>query len=300
MLVNFCSSIGIVWVNKLVYRSGFDFPITLTVIHFFVTYVCMKVARLGGHQQLSWSNVLPISLVFCGFVVFNNLSLAHNSVSTYQLMKVGTTPVIVVLQRQKLPSAQYWALAMICIGVGLATGAGAFEEANWTGALFGLAGVLSTSLYQVWVKSEQVRLRCSSEELLRYQAPLSGAVLLLGVLPFSEEGGEILEGGNFSVTGSTQLILVTVSSLLAASVNLSIFQVISKSSPLAYNVLGHGKLCVILLSGFVLFGEPCSYQCVSRVAIALAGIGWYSVLKSVAAPNALDALNASSSKMCIT
>lgn len=34
----------------------------------------------------------------CRFVVFNNLSLQYNTVGFYQLMKVLTTPVVVVLQ----------------------------------------------------------------------------------------------------------------------------------------------------------------------------------------------------------
>ncbi|CAN0498281.1 unnamed protein product, partial [Laminaria digitata] len=42
--------------------------------------------------------VLPITLSFCAFVAFNNLSLLHNGVSFYQLMKILTTPVVVALQ----------------------------------------------------------------------------------------------------------------------------------------------------------------------------------------------------------
>lgn len=41
---------------------------------------------------------MPITVSFCAFVVFNNLSLQHNSVSFYQLMKILTTPAVVLLQ----------------------------------------------------------------------------------------------------------------------------------------------------------------------------------------------------------
>jgi len=44
-------------------------------------------------------DVLPITVCFCAFVVFNNLSLQYNSVGFYQLMKVLTTPIVVVLQK---------------------------------------------------------------------------------------------------------------------------------------------------------------------------------------------------------
>lgn len=42
--------------------------------------------------------MLPITLAFCAFVAFNNLSLQYNDVSFYQLMKILTTPAVVVLQ----------------------------------------------------------------------------------------------------------------------------------------------------------------------------------------------------------
>lgn len=42
--------------------------------------------------------VLPITVAFCAFVAFNNLSLQYNGVSFYQLMKILTTPAVVVLQ----------------------------------------------------------------------------------------------------------------------------------------------------------------------------------------------------------
>lgn len=42
--------------------------------------------------------MLPITVAFCAFVAFNNLSLQYNGVSFYQLMKILTTPAVVVIQ----------------------------------------------------------------------------------------------------------------------------------------------------------------------------------------------------------
>ncbi|CAN0218962.1 unnamed protein product, partial [Ectocarpus fasciculatus] len=49
-------------------------------------------------KPLKQTQVLPITLAFCAFVAFNNLSLQYNDVSFYQLMKILTTPAVVVLQ----------------------------------------------------------------------------------------------------------------------------------------------------------------------------------------------------------
>jgi len=50
-------------------------------------------------KKLNPMDVLPITVAFCMFVVCNNLSLQYNTVGFYQLMKVLTTPVVVVRRR---------------------------------------------------------------------------------------------------------------------------------------------------------------------------------------------------------
>jgi solute carrier family 35 protein E3 len=65
---------------------------------------------------------------------------------------------------------------------------------------------------------------------------------------------------------------------LAFLVNLSIFLIIGNTSPLTYNVLGHAKLCVILFSGYTLFGEQCTILNLSGVLLALGGVVSYTHL----------------------
>merc|ERR1719387_1049620 len=106
--------------------------------------------------------------MFCGFVVFNNLSMRFNVVGIYQLLKVMTTPVIVVLQYVcygvKLPFWQTVSLLPVCVGVILATVT--YIEFKFWGMVFGLLGILSTSVYQIWVKTEQKRLDTTAPQLL--------------------------------------------------------------------------------------------------------------------------------------
>ena len=85
----------------------------LTAFHFLATFAGLGISAAFGlfsKVRLSVIRVLPISLAFCGFVVFNNLSLQYNNVGVYQLLKVLTTPMIVfldaVLNRRWLPFDQ--------------------------------------------------------------------------------------------------------------------------------------------------------------------------------------------------
>jgi solute carrier family 35 protein E3 len=279
MGLNFFSSVFIIWANKMSFNTGFEFPTILTIVHFLSTffglYLCVR-HRLFDLKYLPVLQVLPISLAFCGFVVFNNLSLQTNTIGTYQLLKVMTTPVIVGIQffwyNVQIPSSQLLSLVPVCVGVILATVSSV--DTNWRGSLYGLLGIVSTSIYQIWVKTEQNRLGCSSEQLLIYQAPLSGLLLVL-IAPFFEDLSK------FSAqTFSLECIFwTTCSSLLAFLVNLSIFLVISRTSPVSYNVLGHAKLCLILVSGYTLFGESYSAKNLIGVGLAVLGIVWYTHLK---------------------
>lgn len=66
---------------------------------------------------------------------------------------------------------------------------------------------------------------------------------------------------------STSLSYIFASCMLAFCVNLSIFLVIGKTDPIAYNVLGHFKLCVILLTGYII--HPQHHSFVHPL------VGWY-------------------------
>lgn len=101
LLVNLLSSICIVFINKWIYVH-YGFPnMTLTLVHFVVTwlglYICQKM-DIFSPKSLPIRRIVWLALSFCGFVAFTNLSLQNNSIGTYQLAKAMTTPVIILIQ----------------------------------------------------------------------------------------------------------------------------------------------------------------------------------------------------------
>lgn len=79
------------------------FPnITLTFLHFATTsiglFIASKVFRLFKVTSLPVVKMLPLSLCFCGYVVFTNLSLEYNTVGTYQISKTLTMPTVMLIQ----------------------------------------------------------------------------------------------------------------------------------------------------------------------------------------------------------
>merc|ERR1719436_636077 len=102
-------------------------------------------------------------------------------------MKVMTTPVICIIQyllyRIVVPFNELLALIPVGIGVSLATVTTLYS--TFWGLLFGSLGILSTSIYQIFVKSKQGELSLDSWQLLHKQAPIS-FVMLTCSLPFIE------------------------------------------------------------------------------------------------------------------
>ena len=98
--VNFMTSVMIIPVNKYIYvKIGFP-NITLTCVHFIVTFLgLVACAHLNilTVKRVSLHKMLPMSFTFCGFVVLTNVSLQLNSIGTYQCLKALTTPGVMAI-----------------------------------------------------------------------------------------------------------------------------------------------------------------------------------------------------------
>jgi solute carrier family 35 protein E3 len=284
MLFNFLSSTGIIFTNKyLAKHYQFRFSVFLTACHFVITYSGVLVCRNIGMykaKRLNHMEVLPITLAFVGFVVFNNLSLQENSVGFYQLAKVLTTPVIAILQYIGFGIDMDYRLklAMIPVIFGVILASVSDVQFNALGCFWAVAGILSTSYYQIFVKTKQKSLNANSFQVLQYQAP-QAAIIVFILSPF-------LDG---MVSGKNQLkdvdwsngLMMTffLSCCLAFCVNLSIFLVVGKTSPISYNVLGHMKLLVILTGSVIIFGEKISTKRFFGMLMAFGGIVYYTHVK---------------------
>lgn len=285
MLLNFCSSTGIVIGNKLVMeRYGFRFATTLTLIHFLATYTLLLACvglRVFERKRLPLGPVAKLAAGSMGFVVLTNLSLQYNSVGFYQVMKVMTTPTVVAIEAlffaKYLEGPLKLALVPVCAGV-VFTAATDFRL-NLVGTLFAVAGVLVTSCYQIGAGSLQKSLDCSALQLQLYTAPLS-ALFILPFVPLFDDWSVGSPTGIWEfefTTANTGAILAT--GAMAFLVNVSIFWVIGRSSAVSYNTLGHFKTCFILVSDFLLFGRPLDVKSVAGIVLTMAGVFTYTHLK---------------------
>lgn len=282
LLLNVTSSIGVIIVNKrLVFmKAGFQFSTTLTIIHFIMTFAgCLFFAhglKLFTPKHLSIRQVLPISCAFCGYVVFNNLSLLTNSVSVYQVLKILCTPIIVGIERvyyakQEKPSTLL-SLVPVCLGVGITFYAD--SDVNLVGTMWAVLAIVANSLYTIWGKTKQQELQAQPMQLLIYQAPISAAMLLLAAVPI--DGYEKLAAYEVSFTTVWTVLL---SCVFAFGVNFSFFLFVGKTSPLTMNVVGYLKTSLVFLLDFIFVSADVTPQKAIGILLTLVGLAGYSYSK---------------------
>lgn len=279
LLLNVASSVGVIFINKsLVFEAAqYHFGTALTIIHFVVTFLgCLFFARIQFFEvkRIPLKKVVSISLAFCGYVVFNNLSLLTNSVSVYQTSKILCTPVIVFIEYlhgKRESKETLLALCPVCVGVFITVYTD--SNLNIVGTFWAVLAIVANSFYTIWGKTKQVELNVSPMQLLTYQAPLS-AVFLLFALPLDG----VTELAKFEYT-SFAVLAIGLSCVFAFGVNFSFFLFVRQTSPLTMNVVGYLKTCLVFLGGFLLAKTQATPQNVAGILITMAGLAMYMKAK---------------------
>lgn len=277
--LNVIFSIAIVLLNKWLYVHT-RFPnITLSMIHFIITFIGLIICEkldVFCVKDIDIREMIAIAVTFCGFVILTNLSLAYNTVGTYQVAKMLTTPCVIMMQMifYRKRFSLLVKLTLIPITLGVTINFYYDIQFNVLGTIYATLGVLVTSLYQVMINRKQREFQMDPMQLLFYQAPLS-AVMLLIVVPLLEPVGQTLTH-DWSLL---DIAMVILSGVIAFFVNLTSYWIIGKTSPLTYNMVGHSKFCLLLLGGSLLFHETLAINQVIGITLTLIGIILYAHVK---------------------
>ncbi|CAK9826763.1 Solute carrier family 35 member E3 [Anthophora retusa] len=279
LILNIFFSIVIVLLNKWLYvHTGFP-NITLSMIHFVITFIGLIICEkfdVFCIKDVAIKEMFLIAMTFCGFVVLTNLSLAYNTVGTYQVAKMLTTPCVIITQMifYKKHFSILVKLTLIPIILGVVINFYYDIQFNVIGTIYATMGVLVTSLYQVMINRKQRDFQMDPMQLLYYQAPLS-AVMLFFIVPFLEPVEQTF-ARSWSVV---DIIMVVLSGIVAFFVNLTSYWIIGKTSPLTYNMVGHSKFCLLLLGGSLIFHETLAINQVIGITLTLVGIILYAHVK---------------------
>lgn len=128
-------------------------------------------------------------------------------------------------------------------------------------------------MHQILVEHNQNIHDCNSLQLLFYQAPLSG-LLLLCIVPFVEPLTDLEQFMNYNT-----ILLILACGVIAFFVNITVYWVIGNLSPVTYNMIGHSKSLFIILVGSFIFRERFNQQQLFGLGFTMFGVFMYSYFK---------------------
>lgn len=292
----FCS-IGLIMYNKwMLSYLGFHFPIALMLIHQF-TCTCLSQVVINGFKaaeplNLTWSQIMtavaPVALVFSLSISFVNYGQMYISVKFLQMLKASLPTLslligfVVGIEKPSWPL--FLNICWICGGVMWASIAELDLEFNMTGTCLAFTGFCFESLRLVL---SQKLLQGSAIKFgpltgVYYVAPLSFCTLMVPFLVlestrfFAYLGEEHKSGGsNFMV----MLPYMATNGCLAYCLNLTVYQVLQRTSAVTFGVLGQAKDWLNVLVALAVFHSPITTQQMVGYGVAVSGVGYYKKIR---------------------
>ena len=189
LILNFMSTIGLIISNKYIFKTFNVNPIRLVWFHQLATSLCSIVTNNLGIfklKKIDIFRIVPLALCFCGFVIFPNLSLKVNTVGTYQIIKCLSDPLTVLVQSLffGVHYSNKIKISLLPMVMGVVVNSVYDFRLTSLGMIYGMAGVVCTSFYGIFVGKMQKDLDVNSLQLLFYLAPVTssmmGSVLVFG------------------------------------------------------------------------------------------------------------------------
>ena len=281
MVLNTAATVGIVLFTKFLYSHDLKFPTTLLFFHqsgiCIVTFILGVCGQFDNNKCLPFSVKLKLALSEVVSIVFVNLSLVHNTVGTYQMLKLLNAPAMCVAEYFMLGKSRGWmelvTLFGIVSGVGMVTVTDMIISQN--GLMFGLVAVVGTTAYQVFVKRDKQEYDLTGLQFLASQTPLTVACLFPCVFLTDDVMGAVQHRYTLP-----QISMILITCVCAFAICLSMIYLIGQTSAVTYQVLGHVKTVLIIVGGVLVFHQPVSvYNTVGFVAV-LGGSVLFSQIKT--------------------
>eukprot|EP01064_Diplonema_japonicum_P015342 TRINITY_DN2305_c0_g2_i1.p1 TRINITY_DN2305_c0_g2~~TRINITY_DN2305_c0_g2_i1.p1 ORF type:complete len:335 (+),score=19.93 TRINITY_DN2305_c0_g2_i1:55-1059(+) len=278
MGLNIVSVVSIVILNKKIFSQDvkFSFPNILMAFHFIVTAIGVYVYQKAGGFPLPETSpgiktTLPIACYQVLSVMFVNYSLVYNSVGLYQVLKLANIPVLCVMEffwkGISYPLAIKLSLSLLVAGIGVTTVTDV--SVNQWGLIHGMLATVTTGALQIQVKD--ISKGMTSQQSCYYVAPLSACIF--SAISLVTDNWVLFM--NFTYTPVATLLLLC-SGFAAFLINFTLFVIVGKTSPVTYQVVGHIKTILVIICGFLFFAAPVHMRNVVGMAVAMAGVIWYT------------------------
>lgn len=189
-------------------------------------------------------------------------------------------------RKQRLTNRLITGLALVTIGMILVIQ----QEISYSplGLIWGIAGIASTSIAQIFFGPLKKELDLDALQLLFHSSPwlAFGSFICTIIIPHPKQFWD------FSLDGRV-VCAIALTCALAALFNLSNYSILGQISPLSYIVFGHVKTLLIIALGSLLFETWPSARMCAGMALAVVGVVVYTV-ETEAQANEVDLVQKSS------
>lgn len=128
-------------------------------------------SSLVAHNTVMQTKLFSLAAAYVGYIVLCNLNLNINPVGFYQISKIAVAPAVLTIDwlvyGKKSSREVIGSIAIVCLGVGMATVSDPEMSGDVFGLMVGLGSVLATALYQIWAGSIQKDLGLGSMQVCR-------------------------------------------------------------------------------------------------------------------------------------
>lgn len=229
--------------------------------------------------------IAPLTLVFVGMLVFNNLCLNYVEVWFYQVARSLSILFSVIftyfiLHTPTSPSALS-TCAIVVLGFlmgSMGHGNSNNEEkkgGKLMGIFFGLLSSVFVALYGIVVKRKLPAVNNDEWLLLNYNTILS-VIFLFPLIFAAGEAGVLSES---EVLSPSFWLAMTITGVVSFLIALAIFMQIKATSPLTNTISGTAKACVQTLLAIIIWHNSVSFMEGLGIFLVIGGSFLYSLVR---------------------
>mmetsp|Transcript_2650 Transcript_2650/g.7975 ORF Transcript_2650/g.7975 Transcript_2650/m.7975 type:complete len:341 (+) Transcript_2650:87-1109(+) len=282
-------SISMVFVNKTLLSSEdakIDAPLFITWYQCVITVAVVwllgainfySVPKFEIKKDLL-PKMLPLSCVFTGMILFNNLCLKYVEVSFYQVARSLTIffNVIfdwVVLGNTTSPKA-LGCVFLVFFGFVL----GNVEEVRWSfwGTFFGVTASFLVAMNAIYVKKKYPLVDNDPWKITLYNNVISSVLFIPLMVAFGEPK---VIASSAVVFSSTFWFLMTVGGALGVLISFATAAQIKYTSPLTHNISATAKAAAQTVLALQYYKNPTTFNGKMSIAIVLFGSLLYTLVR---------------------
>eukprot|EP00697_Spironema_sp_BW2_P001663 gnl/Spiro4/12246_TR6461_c0_g1_i1.p1 gnl/Spiro4/12246_TR6461_c0_g1~~gnl/Spiro4/12246_TR6461_c0_g1_i1.p1 ORF type:complete len:373 (-),score=68.36 gnl/Spiro4/12246_TR6461_c0_g1_i1:87-1166(-) len=225
--------------------------------------------------------VLPLSIVFCLMITFNNLCLVYVEVSFYNVARSLTIVFSVVFSYLILSKNTSWkAIACLVIVIaGFFLGSISEMKFSVEGTLFGIISSVFVALNSIYTDKVRPAVNDDKWKLNGYMNVNASFLFVPLILYF--ESGVLLAHVNIITHSFTYWLKMLIGGLFGFAIGIVTVMQIQATSPLTNNISGTAKACVQTFLGFYFFRNPTNLQNICGIFMTLIGTMMYAYVRMV-------------------